>query len=81
MKSSAQFLEDILKLIVGNPDEVKVTQNDLVLEVEAESSDLGVIIGKNGKNIRAFKSVVNLKTAKEGSSRLEIKIHEEAENK
>lgn len=78
MKNSAQFLGGILKQIVSNPSGVKVSQNDLVLEVTAESSDLGVIIGKGGKNIRAFKSVVNLKTAKEGTSRLEIRIHEEA---
>lgn len=76
MKSNAEFLEDLLKNIVGNPDEVKVTQNDVVLEVTAGSSDLGVIIGKNGKNIRALRSVVNLKTAKEGSPRLDIKINE-----
>ncbi len=78
MKNSVQFLEDILKQIVASPDGVKVTQSDLVLEVMADSGDLGVIIGKGGKNIRAFKSLVNLKTAKEGSARLDIRIHEEA---
>lgn len=81
MKNSAQFLEDILKQIVSDPNEVKVTQTDQVLEVTAANADLGVIIGKGGKNIRAFKSLVNLKTAKEGAARLEIKIHEENEQK
>lgn len=77
MKSPAQFLEELLKNIVNSPSEVKVVHNDLVLEVKAAGSDLGIIIGKNGKNIRAFRSVVNLKTAKEGTPRLDIKINEE----
>jgi|GEM_PF-1351123 predicted RNA-binding protein YlqC (UPF0109 family) len=77
MKNAAQFLEDILRQVVSNPEEVKITQNDTALEVKANSGDLGVIIGKGGKNIRAFKSLVNLKTAKEGSTRLDIKINEE----
>lgn len=77
MKECSQFLEETLKQIVSNPEELKVTQNESTLEIIAASGDLGVIIGKGGKNIRAFKSIVNLKTAKEGTPRLDIRIHEE----
>lgn len=78
MANSSEFLEKQLKQIVNNPDEVKVEEKDGLLEIFANASDLGVIIGKNGRNIRSLKSIVNLKTAREGLPRLELKIHEDA---
>lgn len=76
--SSAEFLENLLKRIVNSPEAVKVFENDTLLEVTADSDDLGIVIGKGGKNIRSFKNIINLKTAKEGTPRIEIKINEEA---
>lgn len=81
MVSSSQFLENLLKQIVNLPEEVKVSEQEGVLEISANQSDLGMIIGKNGKNIRGLRGVVNLKTAKEGGPRLELKIHEEVTDK
>ena len=78
--NSAEFLEKLLKLVVSNTEEVKVSEKESILEVSANNADLGVIIGKGGKNIRALRNVINLKTAKEGKPRIEIKIREEEKN-
>lgn len=77
MSNLAEFLENQLKKIADNPDEVGVEEKEGLLEIFANPADLGVIIGKSGRNIRALKTVVNLKTAKEGQPRMELKIHEE----
>lgn len=81
MKRPIEFLTDLLKKMVSLPDEVKVGDGGQgVWEITANQTDLGVIIGKDGKNIRALKNLVNLKTYKEGLPRVELKIHEESQS-
>ena len=57
-----ELVEVIAKSLVENPDEVVVTQtesgNDLLLELKVASSDMGKVIGRQGRIAKAIRSVV-----------------------
>ena len=59
----------IAKSLVDNPDEVVVTEKDtgksLVLELKVASSDMGKVIGKQGRIAKAIRSVVKAAASKE----------------
>ena len=63
------LVEVIAKALVDNPDEVVVTEKEegkaLVLEVKVADSDLGKVIGKQGRIAKAIRSVVKAAAAKE----------------
>ena len=65
--------EVIAKALVDNPDEVVVTESEnddeLVIELKVAPSDMGKVIGKQGRIAKAIRSVV-----KAASSRLEKKV-------
>jgi len=67
------FIENYAKLIVSVPEDVTVTK-ELIDEtfaeitVEANSSDIGKLIGKNGNMINALKTMANGCKAKDGVS-------------
>ena len=56
------LLEVIAKSLVDNPDEVVVTEKEtekgLVLELKVAPSDMGKVIGKQGRIAKAILSVV-----------------------
>ena len=56
-----RLLEDMVRAIVENPDEVKVTQeisdDNIVLTLKVAESDMGMVIGKHGNIARAIRTV------------------------
>ena len=64
-----ELVEVIVKALVDNPDEVVVTEKTegktLVLEVKVADSDMGKVIGKQGRIAKAIRSVVKAAAAKE----------------
>jgi predicted RNA-binding protein YlqC (UPF0109 family) len=67
------FIENYAKLIVSVPNDVRVTKeliDDTFAEitVEANSVDIGKLIGKNGNMINALKTMANGCKAKNGVS-------------
>lgn len=68
-----ELVEVIAKALVDNPDEVVVTEfendDELVIELKVAPSDMGKVIGKQGRIAKAIRSVV-----KAASSRLEKKV-------
>ena len=68
-----ELVEVIAKALVDNPDEVVVTESEnddeLVIELKVAPSDMGKVIGKQGRIAKAIRSVV-----KAESSRLEKKV-------
>ncbi len=64
-----ELLEVIAKALVEHPDEVSVTQREsgktLVLELRVASSDMGKVIGKQGRIAKAIRSVVKAAAAKD----------------
>ena len=64
-----ELVEVIAKALVDNPDEVVVTEKEegktLVLVVKVADSDMGKVIGKQGRIAKAIRSVVKAAAAKE----------------
>ncbi len=67
-------------MLVDYPDKIKIntTQLDNVtfLEIVADPADIGKIIGKQGKVIKAIRTIVNAATIKEKTKTI-IDIREE----
>ena len=63
------LLEVIAKTLVDNPDEVVVTEKEtekgLVLELKVAPSDMGKVIGKQGRIAKAIRSVVKAAASRE----------------
>lgn len=64
-----ELVEVIAKALVDNPDEVAVTEtekgDELVLELTVAPSDMGKVIGKQGRIAKAIRSVVKAAASKE----------------
>ena len=64
-----ELVEVITKALVDNPDEVVVTEKQeekaTVVEVHVAESDMGKVIGKQGRIAKAIRSVVKAASAKE----------------
>lgn len=57
-----EALEHLVKGIVDNPDEVRVSSRNQrrgrLLEVRVHPDDLGKVIGRNGRTARALRTVI-----------------------
>jgi len=64
-----ELVEVIAKSLVDNPDEVVVTEKEsgkaLVLELQVAPSDMGKVIGKQGRIAKAIRSVVKAAASRE----------------
>ena len=64
-----EVVEVIAKALVDDPDSVVVTEREerktTVLEVRVADSDMGKVIGKQGRIAKAIRSVVKAAAAKE----------------
>ncbi|BDF33735.1 UPF0109 protein [Lachnospiraceae bacterium] len=64
-----ELVEAIAKALVDNPDSVVVTEREdkktTILEVHVADSDMGKVIGKQGRIAKAIRSVVKAAAAKE----------------
>ena len=66
-----ELVEVIARALVDNPDEVVVTEtekdNETLVELHVASADMGKVIGKQGRIVRAIRTVV--KAASSGSDK------------
>jgi predicted RNA-binding protein YlqC (UPF0109 family) len=64
-----KLVEVIAKSLVENPDEVIVleteTEQEIVLELHVAPSDMGKVIGKQGRIAKAIRSVVKAAASKD----------------
>ena len=64
-----ELVEVIAKALVDHPEEVVVTEKEdgkaLVIEVKVAESDMGKVIGKQGRIAKAIRAVVKAAAAKE----------------
>ncbi|GAB4084924.1 RNA-binding protein [Myceligenerans cantabricum] len=71
----AEALEHLVRGIVDNPDDVRVSAKTLrrgdLLEVRVHPDDLGRVIGRGGRTARALRSVVGALAA-DGSVRVDV---------
>jgi predicted RNA-binding protein YlqC (UPF0109 family) len=64
-----KLVEAIAKSLVDNPDGVVVTKTDsrqgTVIRLKVDPSDMGKVIGKQGRIAKAFRTVVNAAATRE----------------
>lgn len=64
-----ELVEVIAKALVDNPEEVVVTEKEngrnLTIELHVAPSDMGKVIGKQGRIAKAIRSVVKAAASKE----------------
>ena len=64
------LIEYIAKSLVDNPDQVNVTEVEgertTVIELRVAQSDLGKVIGKDGRTARAMRTILNASGTKIG---------------
>jgi predicted RNA-binding protein YlqC (UPF0109 family) len=62
------LITEIVKSIVDKPEDVSVVETEgddlIVLELSVAKSDMGLVIGKQGRNIGAIRTLVNAASAK-----------------
>ena len=72
-----ELVEIIAKALVDYPEEVVVTQKEegrnTVIELHVASSDMGKVIGKQGRIAKAIRSVVKAASSKE-NKRVDVEI-------
>ena len=63
-----ELVEYIAKVLVDNPDEVRVTelegQQTSVIELRVAKEDLGKVIGKQGRTARAMRTILGAASTK-----------------
>lgn len=73
------LLEFITKSLVDKPDEVKVDlsekDGEIILTFSVNKEDMGKVIGKDGKIIKAIRTIIRARSIKEGK-RVEINLEE-----
>ena len=64
-----ELVEVIAKALVDNPDEVVVTEREdgrnVTIELHVAASDMGKVIGKQGRIAKAIRSVVKAAASKD----------------
>lgn len=65
-----ELLVYLAKALVDNPDDVQVDEFDsegvLVLELRVNESDLGKVIGKQGRTANALRTIIRASATKQG---------------
>ncbi|MCZ2157288.1 MAG: KH domain-containing protein [Bryobacterales bacterium] len=63
-----QLIEDIVKALVDMPDRVEVSEipgdQATVLELRVDPSDVGKVIGKQGRTARSMRTLLNAVSVK-----------------
>ncbi|GFI70458.1 hypothetical protein IMSAG249_02287 [Lachnospiraceae bacterium] len=72
-----ELVEIIAKALVEHPDEVVVTQKEegkhITLELHVAASDMGKVIGKQGRIAKAIRSVVKAASSRE-NQKVDVEI-------
>lgn len=63
-----ELIQYIVRALVDNPDDVSVSEIEggqtTVLELKVAKSDLGKVIGKQGRNAQAIRTILSAVSAK-----------------
>ena len=64
-----ELIELIIKGIVDNPDKVEINEiigeKSSIYEVRVDSNDIGKVIGRQGRNIKSIRTIVNAAAQKD----------------
>lgn len=72
-----ELVEVIAKALVDNPDEVVVSEKEegrnVIIELHVAQSDMGKVIGKQGRVAKAIRSVVKAASSKD-NKKVDVEI-------
>lgn len=75
-----EVLEYVARALVDDPDAVEVTEvageSSVILQLKVAPDDMGKVIGKRGRTVKAIRSVVRAAGSRQGLSTL-VEIVEE----
>ena len=78
MEQDQNLLETILRAIVNNPEQVEVTRHvdemGVLLSAKLDEGDAGIVIGKEGRAIKAIRSVMNL-VGRRSKARVSVRLN------
>ena len=78
-EKDAEFVEFVVKSIVDNPDDVKaerkVDEMGVLITLHVHSSDMGMVIGKDGTTAKALRTLLRVVGAR-NNARVNLKISE-----
>lgn len=76
-----EFLEYVVKSLVDNPNDVKITRGvdemGVLLTLEVNPADMGKIIGRQGNTAKAIRTLLRVVGMK-NNARVNLKINEPA---
>lgn len=79
MENDQQFVEYIVKGIVNNPNDVKVSrtvdERGVLISLDINPSDMGYVIGRQGQTARSIRTLLKIVGAK-NNARVNLKINE-----
>ncbi len=74
-----QFLDYVVKGLVDNPNNVKITRTvdemGVLLTLEVDAADMGKVIGRSGNTAKAIRTLLRVVGMK-NNSRVNLKINE-----
>lgn len=78
-----ELIDYLLKEIVDSPDKIKIKKSKIknitVLELSADPRDIGKIIGKEGRVIKAIRVITNAATIKD-DNKVVIQLADNTQN-
>ncbi len=79
MEADQKFIEDIARVLVNHPEDVRtertIDERGVLIMLYVNPSDMGYVIGKKGRIAIAIRTLLGVMGAKT-NSRLNFKIHE-----
>src|SRR6202044_487686 len=79
MERDQQFLEYVIKALVDNPDDVKISRTvdemGVLLMLNVNKDDMGKVIGRSGATAKAIRTILRVVGMK-NDARVNLKIEE-----
>ncbi|MEQ1561313.1 MAG: KH domain-containing protein [Nitrospira sp.] len=81
MEQDVQFLDFVIKALVENPNDVKITRTvdemGVLMTLDVNQADMGKIIGREGNTAKAIRTLLRVVGMK-NNARVNLKINEPA---
>ena len=74
-----KFTEELVSYLVSDADMVKVQDfldddGNIILEIMVPEADMGRVVGRNGKNIQAIRTLIQATAYNKGLKRVKINV-------
>ncbi|MBI4155716.1 MAG: KH domain-containing protein [Candidatus Zambryskibacteria bacterium] len=83
MENDVKFLDFVVKSLVENPQDVKITRTvdemGVLMTLDVNRDDMGKIIGREGNTAKAIRTLLRVVGMK-NNARVNLKINEPPEN-